>query len=302
MPLITSLGFHFCKWANISAEMLIERNRKFTEYGFPIDVLWSDIEWAMKDNIEGNYEYFVFNPLNFTEPEIEQLNTEVEEAGRRITVIVDPHIKVADDYFVHKEGMEMQYADQPAGNVTSIFIRAGKSNPTPWFGDCWPGNSTWIDFLNENAQEFWGGLFAYDRFKGSNYLYSFWNDMNEPAVFSTDSHTIDMDTIHVKADGTEITHTELHNAYGGLHQRSSFRGLLKRDNNTRRPFVLTRSFFLGSQKFGTYWTGDNRAVYEEVQGSVSMILQLGNAGHPFGGADTPGFYGEPTDDLYVMFY
>lgn len=33
-----------------------------------------------------------------------------------------------------------------------------------------------------------------------------------------------------------------------------------------------------------------------------MIMQLGNSGHPFGGSDIPGFYGTPTDDLFVMFY
>lgn len=33
-----------------------------------------------------------------------------------------------------------------------------------------------------------------------------------------------------------------------------------------------------------------------------MLMQAGNAGHPFGGADIPGFYGYPTDDLFVMFY
>ena len=33
-----------------------------------------------------------------------------------------------------------------------------------------------------------------------------------------------------------------------------------------------------------------------------MIMQLGNSGHPFGGSDIPGFYGSPTDDLFVMFY
>lgn len=111
-----------------------------------------------------------------------------------------------------------------------------------------------------------------------------------------------MDAVHVKADGTKRTHREVHNAYGALHQRSSYRGLLKRDNNTQRPFVLTRSFFLGSQKFGNYWTGDNRSVFEELQGSISMIMQLGNAGHPFGGSDIPGFYGSPTDDLFIQFY
>ncbi len=66
--------------------------------------------------------------------------------------------------------------------------------------------------------------------------------------------------------------------------------------------MLTRSFFLGSQKFGTFWTGDNRAINSEVQGSINMLLQLGVAGHPFGGSDVPGFYGELTDDLFVQFY
>ena len=126
--------------------------------------------------------------------------------------------------------------------------------------------------------------------------------MNEPAVFSTSTHTMPLDMVHWRANGKSFEHRDIHNAYGALHQRSSFRGLLARDNHERRPFVLTRSFFLGSQKFGTFWTGDNRAINSEVQGSINMLLQLGVAGHPFGGSDVPGFYGEATDDLFVQFY
>lgn len=138
----------------------------------------------------------------------------------------------------------MQDADQPDGNMTNIYVRTPSF--TNFYGDCWPGNSTWIDFLNENAQRFWGQQFSYDNFKGSNYLYSFWNDMNEPAVFSTDSHTMPLEMRHWKADGRSFEHRDFHNAYGALHQRSSYRGLLVRDNYELRPFVLTRSFFLGS--------------------------------------------------------
>jgi len=65
MPPIHVLGFHFCKWANVSAEMLMERNRNFTEHKFPVDMLWADIEWSDQYS-EGAYEYFVFNPQNFT--------------------------------------------------------------------------------------------------------------------------------------------------------------------------------------------------------------------------------------------
>jgi mannosyl-oligosaccharide alpha-1,3-glucosidase len=46
LPPLHTLGFHFCKWAPVSADTIIERNRNFTEGAFPIDVLWSDIEWA----------------------------------------------------------------------------------------------------------------------------------------------------------------------------------------------------------------------------------------------------------------
>jgi len=70
--------------------------------------------------------------------------------------------------------------------------------------------------------------------------------MNEPSVFNTASGTLPMDTLHKKANGDIYEHRDLHNAYGALQARSSYRGILERNNNARRPFVLTRSFFLGS--------------------------------------------------------
>ena len=121
--------------------------------------------------------------------------------------------------------------------------------------------------------------------------YHAWNDMNEPSVFSEASKTIPALARHYKADGTVVFHRDFHNAYGALQQRSSFRGILARDDYTLRPFVLTRSFFLGSHKFGAYWTGDNYAVDSEVYGSMKMILQNSVAGAIFGGSDVPGFIG-----------
>lgn len=45
----------------------MERNKNFTKFGFPLDVLWMDIEWADQKSERFGYEYFVFNPENFTE-------------------------------------------------------------------------------------------------------------------------------------------------------------------------------------------------------------------------------------------
>jgi len=82
-----------------------------------------------------------------------------------------------------------------------MFVR--DENYDTFFGDCWPGNSTWLDFLNPLAQDYWGSLFDYSTFKGSNYLYSFWNDMNEPAVFN-DIHTMPKTNVHFDSQGRQV--------------------------------------------------------------------------------------------------
>ena len=84
--------------------------------------------------------------------------------------------------------------------------------------------------------------------------------------------------------------------------RSTYKGLKHRDNGELRPFVLTRSWFFGSQKFGAYWTGDNHGVDGEVYGSLKMILQNGIAGMPFGGSDIPGFIDNPSEEIWIRFY
>ena len=58
LPLIQTLGFHFSKWAPVSADALIERSRKFSESGFPLDVIWSDIQWAQQNSVIDGYQYF----------------------------------------------------------------------------------------------------------------------------------------------------------------------------------------------------------------------------------------------------
>ena len=55
LPPIHSLGYHYCKFKENSAELMIERTADFTIYGFPVDVFWSDLYYTQ------DFEYFVFN-------------------------------------------------------------------------------------------------------------------------------------------------------------------------------------------------------------------------------------------------
>lgn len=49
------LGYHYCKWEYNDADLMIKRNEEFTNYGFPVDVLWSDIYYTQ------DFNYFQFD-------------------------------------------------------------------------------------------------------------------------------------------------------------------------------------------------------------------------------------------------
>jgi alpha 1,3-glucosidase len=50
-----------------------------------------------------------------------------------------------------------------------------------------------------------------------------------------------------------------------------------------RPFVLSRAFFAGTQRYGAIWTGDNFAKWDHLEASVPMLLTIGVSGVVFSG-------------------
>lgn len=269
-PPVEALGFHFSKYAETTAEIMLSRDDDFEAHGFPVDYYWMDILYSY------NFEYFTFDPVKFPKPLLDQLNEQIALRQRRLVVITDPHISTRTDNWVYTQGL-----------AQDVFMRDCRDDD--FVGDCWPGASVWVDYLNQNAQTFWQGLYAYDAFQGTTQIYSYWNDMNEPSVFGAEQQTLPLQSQHRKTDGTVIKHRDARNIYGSMMHRTTFRGVLERDEMTRRPFVLTRSFFTGSQKYGAYWTGDNTTNNSEVQGSLYTLLSTGLTGMFFGGADIPGY-------------
>ena len=64
-------------------------------------------------------------------------------------------------------------------------------------------------------------------------------------------------------------------------------GLIERGDKRLRPFVLTRSFYAGTQRYGAMWTGDNLGTWEHMAVGIKMCLANNIAGVVFAGCTSP---------------
>ena len=71
----------------------------------------------------------------------------------------------------------------------------------------------------------------------------------------------------------------------------TWQALKARQTPAKRPFVLTRSFYAGSQRWGAMWTGDNLGTWEHMAVGIKMVLANGIAGMTFAGCELSSFCG-----------
>ncbi|KAK3211426.1 hypothetical protein Dsin_016132 [Dipteronia sinensis] len=277
MPQLFATAYHQCRWNYRDEEDVEQVDAKFDEHDIPYDVLWLDIEHTV------GKRYFTWDKDLFPHPE--EMQKKLAAKGRHMVTIVDPHIKRDESFWLHKEATQKGYYVKDA---------SGKD----FDGWCWPGSSSYPDMLNPEIRTWWGDKFSYDNYVGSTPSLYIWNDMNEPSVFNGPEVTMPRDALHLG----NVEHRELHNAYGYYFHMATADGLVKRENGRDRPFVLSRAFFAGSQRYGAVWTGDNSADWDQLRVSVPMILTLGLTGISFSGADVGGFFGNPDTELLVRWY
>uniref|UniRef100_UPI0037E89C4D neutral alpha-glucosidase C isoform X2 n=1 Tax=Semicossyphus pulcher TaxID=241346 RepID=UPI0037E89C4D len=277
LPPLFSLGYHQCRW-NYNDEADVKAvDAGFDRHNIPYDVIWLDIE-----HVDGK-RYFTWDSALFPDPV--GLQRHLEKKKRKLVVINDPHIKVDPDWSLYCEARD-------GGHF--VKTREGQI----YKGSCWPGKSCYLDFSSPDTRAWYSRCFGFDKYKGSTPSLFVWNDMNEPSVFDGPEQTMPKDVVHY--GGWE--HRELHNLYGFFQHMATFEGLNTRSGGSERPFVLTRSFFAGSQRFGAIWTGDNVATWEYLKISIPMLLSLSVAGIAFCGADVGGFIQDPEPELLVRWY
>ncbi|OII77856.1 glycosyl hydrolase [Cryptosporidium andersoni] len=70
----------------------------------------------------------------------------------------------------------------------------------------------------------------------------------------------------------------------------------------QRPYILTRSFYIGSHRFGYVWTGDNESSWKSYQAVIPMNLINSICGISYTGSDVGGFYGHPCSCLFIYWH
>ena len=115
--------------------------------------------------------------------------------------------------------------------------------------------------------------------------------MNEPASFNGDIP----EYIVFSDEENKSTHAKMHNVYGHNMAKATYEGLKKYSH--KRPFVITRAAYAGTQKYSTIWTGDNHSLWVHLQMMIPQLCNLGLSGFSFAGTDIGGFGSDTTPEL-----
>lgn len=274
MPPMWALGYHQCRWSYYPESRVRELAETFREKQIPCDAIYLDIDYM------DDYRTFTWDDDLFPDPQT--MIKDLSEQGFETIVMLNPGVKVDNDYFVFQQGLEKNYfCTRPDGEIVIAPV--------------WPSKCTFPDFTNPDVRDWWGSL--YEDLMAQKKISGIWNDMNEPAVFEVESKTFPNDIRH-HFDGYPCSHKKAHNIYGMQMARASLEGM-KKHSPDKRPFLLTRANFAGGQRYAALWTGDNIASWDHLKLANEQSLRLSISGYSFVGSDVGGFVGKPSAELFT---
>lgn len=267
LPQLWTLGYQQCRWSYSPKERVLEIAEAFRDKGIPCDTLYLDIDYM------DGFRVFTWDNKKFENPK--KFTEELNKMGFKVVTIIDPGVKIDKHYSIYSEGLKNNY-----------FVK--DNDGIVYKNKVWPGDSVYPDFMNTKVRKWWSDN---QKIMIASGVDGIWNDMNEPASFNGPLP----DDIIFNEDGVEVTHKEIHNIYGHMMSKATYEGLKEYTN--KRPFVITRACYAGTQKYSTIWTGDNQSTWEHLRMSLPMLMNLGLSGMSFCGTDVGGFGHDCTGEL-----
>lgn len=274
LPPMWALGYQQSRFSYYPQGQVKEIADNFRSRKIPLDVIWMDI------NYMDAFKVFTFDQKGYPDPK--GLNDYLHSKSVKSVYMIDPGVKKEPGYSIYDQGTR--------GNYWIV-----DKNGLPFTGKVWPEQCVFPDFINPEVRGWWASLYRNFMSLG---IDGVWNDMNEPSVFNGYEGSMPPDNKHKGGKSfPDGPHLRYHNIYGMMMVKATREGILKA-NPTKRPFVLSRSNFLGGQRYAATWTGDNKSSFDHLKVSIPMSINLGLSGQPFSGPDIGGFSENCNDTLF----
>ncbi len=293
LPPLWAFGYGQSRWGYKTERDVSRVAARHQAAGVPLDYVCLDIDYMDR------YIDFTVNRRRF--PDMAGYTAELRKKGLHLVPIVDAGIKIEPGNPVYDEGVKRGYfcKNREGGDFQA---------------EVWPGMTHFPDFTRAEVRTWFGEQYKVYTEMG---LEGFWNDMNEPAIFSSEyraqtdkpdavrgdpdqpeRHIADFkDFFHRLDDGRVKSNYEVHNMFGAMMTRASGEGLERLLD--RRYLLFSRSSYIGAHRYGGIWTGDNASTWEMLRQNVYHMPSLNMCGFLFSGADTGGFGGNTTRELLL---
>lgn len=267
LPQMWSLGYHQSRWGYRTEADVRRVAKLMRKYDIPCDAIHMDIDYM------NEYRVFTIDENKF--PNMKQLAEDLAKEGIKIVTIIDPGVKAEKGYPIYDEGVKKKFfAQTPEGEIYENVV--------------WPGDSVYPDFGRKEVREWWGSHY---KMLTDNGIAGIWTDMNEPAGFKGELPA----NVVFYDEERKSTHAEMHNVYGHNMVKATYEAL--RELTRKRPFVITRACYSGTQKYSTTWTGDNHSIWAHLQMAIPQMCNMGLSGMPYIGTDIGGFGSDTTKEL-----
>ena len=315
LPPFWSFGFHQSRYGYKSSKEFNDVILNYKTNKIPFDTMWIDID-SLRE-----FEIFTIND-QFSD--LSKIVNNLHKENYHFIPIVDLGIS-----YENKKNPFVKL-----GNELNIFIKSNYTKET-LISNVWPGDTVFPDFFNPNTIIIWhyGLNLYYNLIKYD----GIWLDMNEPAMLKRDhpcigeiakicdkkdnyyyykdlpyipgfrGHNLDISTGSINENAINYGDNDIKYAsyntkplISFFHSKSTYYFLLNKLKF--RPFVLTRSNFIGIGKYAFHWLGDNHSNIDDMKNSISGIFQFNIFGIPMTGDDICGFMDNANSNLCVRWH
>ncbi len=265
LPLWT-YGFHQSRERYKSQDELLEVVRRYRELGVPLDGIIQDWQyWG------SNYTW---NAMEFLNPDFDRAQAminEVHQRGAHISISIwasfGPHTKPFAE--LDKKGLLFHFQTWPQSGLPYWPPRMD-----------YPSGVRVYDCYSSEARDiYWKYLSNMHRMG----IDAWWMDSTDPDHHSYQES--DLDEACAMGSWRSVRNAFPLMTVGGVdqHQRAV--------DNQKRPFILTRSFFAGQQRYGANtWSGDVGSSWQSLRQQIPLCLNHTLCANPNVNTDIGGFF------------